>query len=215
MIVAIDGPAGSGKTTIAKKLAQLLGIFYLDTGATYRTLTLKAISEDIPLNDQAKLITLADNLEIEFKNNKVFLEGRDVTDSIRTPLIDEKISLVCSPPKVREAMVRLQRRIVGNRDSVVEGRDITTVVFPDSNNKFYLDASIIERAKRRYSQLKQKKIDIDYEEVKEQMQRRDTADLTRKNGPLKKAENAAYIDTTGLSISQVLKKIKNKINYDN
>ncbi len=211
MIIAIDGPAGSGKTTVSRLLAKQLGIGYLDTGATYRALTLKSLDEGVDLNDGEIISSLARKMSLRLEKGKVFLDGQDVTESIRTPLIDRNISLVVSHQQVRESMVELQRRLAEGGDYVVEGRDIGTVVFPDADFKFYLDADVSERARRRFNELKAKGIDLDFNEVLVQLKRRDQADLTRKVGPLRKAEDAIYIDTTGMSINEVVNCLVNRV----
>jgi len=209
MIIAIDGPAGAGKTTVARLLAKKLNIFYLDTGATYRALTFKALKEKIDLDDEKVLENLAKNLNLrfDFSQGKVFLDGEDITDKIRQPIIDKNISKVAEKPKVREVLVELQRKIAQNKDFVVEGRDTTTVVFPHAQFKFFLDADFYVRLERRFKELKNKGIDISFSEVEKDLKRRDKADLERKVGPLKKAEDAIYIDTTDLSLEEVIEKI--------
>lgn len=213
MIIAIDGPSGSGKTTIAKFLAQKLGILYLDTGATYRALTLKILNNNVSLDDEDSIEELANGLDLDLDQDKVYLDGEDVTTKIRTPLIDKTISKPVSFSKVRRSMVSLQRNIVKSRDAVVEGRDITTVVFPDAEFKFYLDANLSERVKRRHQELKSRGIDTDFNELEADMARRDHADFNRKIGPLKKASDAVVFNTTGHTIDEVLssliKHIKN------
>ncbi|MCM8823570.1 MAG: (d)CMP kinase [Candidatus Omnitrophica bacterium] len=207
MIIAIDGPAGAGKTTIAKLLAKRLGILYLDTGATYRVLTLKALKENIPLDDALALRDTAINLNVRWEEGKIYLDGEDVTDQIRSPNIDKSISLPVSFKEVREAMVEFQRRLVGTNDAVVEGRDTTTVVFPNADYKFYLDASLDERARRRHSEMINKNIRVELEEIKHHIAIRDRADLTRDVGPLKRAPDAILIDTTNLTIEEVIGRI--------
>ncbi|MCM8773285.1 MAG: (d)CMP kinase [Candidatus Omnitrophica bacterium] len=207
MIIAIDGPAGAGKTTIAKLLAKRLGILYLDTGATYRVLTLKALKDNIPLDDPFALRYTAINLNVRWEEGKIYLDGEEVTDRIRSPQIDKIISLPVSFKEVREAMVEFQRRLVGTKDAVVEGRDTTTVVFPNADYKFYLDASLSERARRRYCDMVNKNIQVELEEIKQDMEVRDRADLTRDIGPLKKAPDAIFIDTTNLTIEEVIERI--------
>jgi len=207
MVVAIDGPAGSGKTTVAKLLAKKLNFFYLDTGATYRTLTLKVLREGVNLEDKERIEKLAQGLKMKIEEEKVYLDGEDVSHQIRTPLINKTISLIACLPGVRKVMVDTQRRIVGDKDAVVEGRDITTVVFPFAEVKFYLTADFEERVKRRYRELKDKGINLDLEEVREEMRNRDEADLKREIGGLKIAEDAIYIDTTNLTIEEVRDKL--------
>ncbi|OQX82201.1 MAG: cytidylate kinase [Candidatus Omnitrophica bacterium 4484_70.1] len=209
MIVAIDGPAGSGKTTVAKLLAQKLGILYLDTGAIYRALTYKALKENVDLDDEERLEELAGSLRLsfDFSRGKIFLHGEDITEKIREPIIDKSISKVAEKPKVRRILVKLQREIAQGRDFVVEGRDITTVVFPKAEFKFFLDAQFSIRLKRRFKELVRRKVSISREEVEEDLRRRDKADLERKEGPLKKSDDAIYIDTTNLSIEEVVEKL--------
>lgn len=204
MIIAIDGPAGSGKTTVAKFLARELNILYLNTGAIYRALTLKTLQGNVCLDDEVRLIDLASNLDIKLDYEKVFLDGQDVTAEIHTPIIDKSISELASLRGVRESMVCLQRKIVKGHNAVVEGRDIATVVFPNAEYKFYLDASPKERAKRRYDELKEKGVKISLEDVENQMRIRDASDLNREIGPLKEDKDAIYVDTTDLDIDQVL-----------
>ena len=207
MIIGIDGPAGSGKTTVAKFLAKRLGIFYLDTGAMYRALTLKAIGRKVDLSDQDSLKKLAEKLSLEFREDKVYLDGLDVSDRIRTPLIDKSISPVVAHREVRAVMVKLQRNMVARGDFVVEGRDITTVVFPDTKYKFYLDASPATRARRRFKELGEKGIDVNFQELDQDLRRRDRADKTREISPLRLSEDAICIDTTNLTISQTAEEI--------
>ncbi|RKY46216.1 MAG: (d)CMP kinase [Candidatus Omnitrophota bacterium] len=207
MIIAIDGPAGSGKTTVSRLLAKQLGISYLDTGALYRVLTLKALEENINLNDGETLQKLASTMNVKIEGERIYLDDREVTVEIRTPLIDKNISQVASHPQVREVMVNLQRKITYCKDYVVEGRDITTVVFPHADYKFYLDADFNERLQRRYKELKEKGLSVSWEHLEEQLRKRDEADFTRKVAPLKKAEDAIYIDTTNLTLSEVVNKL--------
>ncbi|UCG35173.1 MAG: (d)CMP kinase [Candidatus Omnitrophota bacterium] len=204
MIIAIDGPAGSGKTTAAKRLAQKLNIGYLDTGATYRALTLKALESGLDLSDSQSLQNLAKNLDIRLEKDKTFLDGKDVSHTIRTPRINQNISQVVGHPQVREIMVVLQRKIAENKDFVVEGRDITTVVFPSAEFKFYLDADFAVRVERRLKEFKEKQIEADSDLVEEDLKKRDNADMNREVGSLKVAKDAIHIDTTNLSIEEVV-----------
>lgn len=204
MIVAIDGPAGSGKTTIAKLLSKKLNISYLDTGATYRALTLKALEERIDLKDPRRLARLASNLNLELKGQKTYLDGKDVSEQIRTPVIDKNISIIVAYPEVREVMVALQRKIAKDKNFVVEGRDITTVVFPNAEFKFYLDADCAVRAQRRFKELKAKGIKIDFNEMEKDLNKRDDADTKREVGALTLSRDATYIDTTKMSIDEVI-----------
>ena len=211
MVIAIDGPAGSGKTTIAKLLARKLNILYLDTGAIYRAFTLGALEKGVDLGDEAALVSLAADLDIKLDNERRSLDGVDVTGEIRSPVIDKNIPKPVSYARVRESMVKLQRQIVDDNDAVVEGRDITTVVFPQAKYKFYLDADGKERAKRRYDELNRRGVAISLDEVQHQMQERDQADFNRKVSPLKKAEDALCVNTDGLGIEQVLDVILREI----
>ena len=211
MVIAIDGPAGSGKTTIAKLLAKKLDLAYLDTGATYRALTLSALEENLDLADEQSLVSLAKNLDLRIKDGNIYLNKRNVSEEIRTPRIDKNISLIVSHPKVREVMVKLQREMSQGKNCVVEGRDITTVVFPNAEYKFYLDADFSIRAKRRFNELSDKEINIDFGELKKDLEKRDDADKNRKIGPLRLSDDAIYVDTTALTIDEVVEKLKSYI----
>jgi len=213
MIIGIDGPAGSGKTTVAKLLAARLGIQYLDTGATYRTLTYAALQGELDLSDSEALAKIAKELKLEFRENKVYLDGQDISSQIRTPLIDKNISVVVSHPQVREVMVGLQRALAKENDFVVEGRDITTVVFPKAKYKFYLDGDPKIRAKRRHKELQDKGANIDLCEVEKDLIRRDHADKNREVGALKISQDARHIDTTGLSIEEVIEELPLKVSH--
>ena len=208
MIIGIDGPAGSGKTTVAKLLAKKLGIFYLDTGAMYRALTLSAIEKKVNLADEDALRVLAERIDLKMKGDKVYLNGEDVSGRIRTPLIDKSISQVVALSRIRTVMVMSQRKITEKGDFVVEGRDITTVVFPKAKYKFYLDADPVVRARRRFKELKSKGLKVEFQELANDLNRRDTADKTRKTSPLKKSDDAIYIDTTDLTIEGSVEAIK-------
>lgn len=214
MIVAIDGPAGSGKSTVAKALAKRLGFRYLDTGAMYRSVALKAVDTRTDLHDDAALADLARGCVIEFGHEpgepvptRVSLDGRDVTARIRTPEIDVAVSPVSAAPGVREAMVKLQRRLGAESDSVVEGRDIGTVVFPNAEVKVYLTANPEVRARRRAEQHKIAGHDMGEAEVLANINRRDTYDSTRAASPLATAHDANVLDTTRLSADQVVDRI--------
>ncbi|MDD5584369.1 MAG: (d)CMP kinase [Candidatus Omnitrophica bacterium] len=204
MIIAIDGPAGSGKTTVAKRLSAQLNISYLDTGATYRALTLKALTMGVNLEDEAALAHIAKTLNLRIEKEKIYLDDKDVRNEIRTPLIDKNISAIVAHASVREVMVDLQRRLAKNNDFVVEGRDITTVVFPGAEFKFYLDADFTVRSLRRFAELQQKNAGIGLEELSKDLQQRDDSDKNRKVGPLRLSPDATYIDTTHLNIDEVI-----------
>jgi len=209
MIIAIDGPAGAGKSTVAKILAKKLGFFYIDTGAMYRALTLRVLEENIDINDTVSIGKLAENIKIDLRNNQdgslsVILEGKDVSLDIRNPRIAKFVSDVAKIKQVRQAMVKFQRQLGLRCSCVLDGRDIGTVVFPQADLKFYIDASSSERVSRRYKELKETGQDIVINDVAKDLTNRDTIDSTREVGPLKKAQDAIYIDTTDLSVEQVV-----------
>ncbi|HHY14694.1 MAG TPA: (d)CMP kinase [Firmicutes bacterium] len=213
MRIAIDGPAGAGKSTIARLVAQRLGLRYLDTGAMYRALTLQALRENISPADEEGLVELVKsmNLEISWQNraedNLFFINKEDVTEEIRRPAVSENVSLAASHGKVREIIASLQQKIAAQGSIVMDGRDIGTVVMPTADWKFYLSASVEERARRRQLELKRRGLDVDLQELERQIQRRDFLDSTREVSPLKKAEDAIEIDTTNLNIEQVVDEV--------
>jgi cytidylate kinase len=212
MIIAIDGPAGAGKSTVAKIIAQKLGFLYVDTGAMYRALTLKALREKIDSKDISRIIEMAHRSQVDLGNNQdgsltVFLNGEDVTCQIRQPGITKLVSDIARIKEVREIMLGVQRRLGKERDSVLDGRDIGTVVFPDADKKFYIDAQFAERVVRRYKELIGLGQKISEEEVALDLSNRDTIDSTREVAPLKKADDAIYIDTTDMAIDEVVDKI--------
>lgn len=204
LIIAIDGPAGSGKSTLAKQLAKRLGYLYIDTGAMYRAVTWKAIAKKIPLTDEKKLQKLAreSQLELKVENEKVkvLIDGRDVSEEIRTPLISNNVSTVAQQKGVRECMVAHQRKVGEKGGVVLEGRDIGTVVFPDADVKFFIEADLEERARRRQKEMQEKGIDLAFEKIKEDLRKRDDTDQSRKVSPLKAAIDAHVINSTLLTI---------------
>jgi cytidylate kinase len=209
MIIAIDGPAGAGKSTVARITAQKLGFLYIDTGAMYRALTLKALEKKIEVKDTAALIEMACSTSIDLINNhqgslNIFLDGEDVSGQIRQPCITRLVSDIAKIKGVREVMLGLQRKLGKQRDSVLDGRDIGTVVFPDADRKFYIDADFKERVRRRYKELKELGQNVTPEDIEEDLRNRDNIDSTREFAPLKKAEDAIYIDTTNLTIDEVV-----------
>ncbi len=218
MIIAIDGPAGAGKSTVAKIIAQKLGFLYIDTGAMYRALTLKAIEEKVDIKDVAGLIEMARNSQIDLKNApdgslKISLDGRDVTLEIRQSQITKLVSDIAKIKQVREVMLGLQRKLGRARDSVLDGRDIATVVFPDADNKFYIDANFKERVTRRYQELKELGQNITPQDIGADLRNRDTIDSTRECAPLKKAADAIYVDTTDMTITEVVNKLLSFISH--
>lgn len=209
MIVAIDGPAGAGKSTVARLVAEKLGYLYLNTGAMYRAITWKALQEGIDLEDENALAQLAGKSKISFRDggSRVFLDNVDVSRQIRSPEVDKNISTVVKFPRLREKMVKQQQQIGRSGNVVSEGRDVTTVVFPNADVKIYLDASLCERAQRRHVEFEQKGHTLNLSQVKEDTARRDKADRTREHGALKIAQDAIIVDTTNMSIDQVVEKI--------
>lgn len=215
MIVAIDGPAGSGKGTIASILSKKINLVNIDTGATYRCVALKALQNNLNLEDKEKIIELSNNIDIKFDlNNNVYLDGIDVTKEIRSKEVTSIVSPISSIVEVRKNMVDLQRKMASNYDVVMEGRDITTVVFPNAQYKFYLDASLEERVKRRIKQNKEKGIDMSYDEVYENIKARDYNDSHKEVGSLTRTDDQVYIDSTNLTIDEVVNKFIEVIEGD-
>lgn len=216
MIIAIDGPAGSGKSTIAKLVAKDMGLVYLDTGAMYRLVTLKALNEGIlgndGLNELDKIKKLLDDLNIDIRGNGFYLDDVDVSEEIRKPVVSENVSDVAAIREVREKMVDLQRKFSESKNVILDGRDIGTVVFPNANLKIFLVADAKERAKRRYRELIQKGENVEIEEIYENILKRDKIDSTRKESPLKKAKDAVEVDTTSKSIEEVKNEILRMVN---
>jgi cytidylate kinase len=210
-IIAIDGPAGSGKSTVSRILAKRLGLLYLDTGAMYRALTLKAMRGRFDLEDAEALTALARSTKIDLSEyggaTRVSLDGLDVTGSIRTPELTNKVRYIARVPGVRAEMVRLQRAIGEKEGAVLEGRDIGTVVFPDADFKFYLDAEAPERARRRHKELVESGSTVEFEAVKKDVLERDESDMKRSVGALKAADDSIKIDTTKLTIDEVVDKL--------
>ena len=211
LVIAIDGPAGSGKSTVSKRVAARLGLLYIDTGAMYRAMTLKAMRKKLNLEDADALVSLARATKIDLKDEsgrlKVMLDGEDVAGFIRTPGLTNNVKYIARVPGVRKEMVRLQRLIGERSGAVLEGRDIGTVVFPDADYKFYLDADADERARRRYKELTESRQDVSLDVIKKDVLARDESDMNRAVGALKKASDAILIDTTKLSIDAVVEKM--------
>lgn len=211
-IIAIDGPAGSGKSTMAKLLAKQLSFHYIDTGAMYRALTLKALREGVDLNNERALSSLAEKTELDIINDaegnlQVRLDGADVTSSIRTPELTNNVAHVARVGAVREKMKERQREIAKRKRCVFEGRDIGTVVFPDAQYKFYLDADFEERVNRRHKELREAGQEVSHEDISKDLKIRDHKDMSREIAPLKRAEDAIYVDTTNMAIDEVVDKL--------
>lgn len=214
-VIAIDGPSGSGKTTLAKLIAKELGFNYLDTGALYRAVALALSSNGIkPEDNDDKLRDIISKNHITFSNGRVFLNGRDVSEDIRSAEMDHYSSVFSARKIVRDFLLHAQRDAALNSDLVVEGRDTTTVVFPDAKKKIFLDASVEERAKRRYLQFRGTGIDISIDESRRNIIDRDKRDSSRDIAPLKIAPGALLVDSSDLSVEQVTKKILGFIRTD-
>ena len=215
MIIAIDGPAGSGKSTVSKILAKRLGFKYVDTGAIYRAVTLKVIQDGLNLDDEEKICKLIDNTTIELNETNgsfsILLDGVDVTKEIRSPDVTSKIFFVSNKASIRGKLVGLQKDCAKEVDAVVEGRDIGTVIFPDAENKFFLNADVGERAKRRFSEVKDQDASAKLKDVYDNIKKRDKSDSTRKVAPLRPAEDAINIDTTNMSLEEVVDDILKKL----
>ncbi len=211
-VITIDGPAASGKSTAARMLAQKLGASFLDTGAMYRAVTLAAMQADVDMSDQDKLLGVMETSEFQFsfRDDKmvVCINGIDVTEQIRQPQITANARYIASSPKAREKLVEMQRRFAAGRQKIVaEGRDQGTVAFSDADIKFYLTADSIERARRRQAELRAKGGDQSLEQIQKAIEERDKSDENRTVGPLRPAEDAIVVDTTDLSIEEVVEKL--------
>jgi len=210
-VIAIDGPAGSGKSTTARLVATRLGFVYLDTGAMYRAITLKVLRERVDPRSEKEVSRIAESSSVHIRHRdcsyRIILDGKDVTDEIRDPAIDENVSHVSEQKKVREILVNLQKKIGETQNVVAEGRDVTTVVFPDALVKVYLDCDLNERARRRTLELQQKGISDSVEEQAGKIASRDEIDSKRRLSPLKKDQDAFVIDTTHLTIQEQVDKV--------
>ena len=215
MVIAIDGPAGSGKSTTAKNVAEKLGFIHINTGAMYRGIALKCIQEDVNIEDPFEINHLLTHTKLEFAAEgeiKLFMDGVDISTEITSVQVTDFVSQVSAISEVREKLVQYQRKMAEGLNVVLEGRDIGTVVFPNADHKFFLVADIYERAKRRKKEMEAKGEVVSLEELTAEMLERDRKDSTRKHSPLKKAEDAVEIDTTGISIEEQVNRIVEIVN---
>lgn len=210
-VVAVDGTAASGKSTTAREAARRLDFTYIDTGAMYRAVTLKALRERIDLSDSRLLAELVKKTDIAIRGERIFLDGADVTEEIRLPEIDRSVSLVSSYAEVRERLVEIQRRLGSDGRVICEGRDIGTIVFPDADVKIFMEADLRERAKRRREELRQRGAELSQEEVEAALSKRDSFDSQREASPLKRAKDAILIDTTHLTIEEEVERAVEEI----
>lgn len=202
-IIAIDGPAGSGKSTVSKEIAKILKIDYLDTGAMYRAITLKCLENNVDITDEDKVIEACRLSKVDFVNNSIYLDDRCVDEEIRENIISSNVSNIAKIQGVREILVKRQREIGLDKSVVLDGRDIGTCVFPNAKYKFYINASPEVRGKRRFDELFLKGAEVSLEEIIEDVKRRDFIDMTREASPLKKAEDAIEIDSSNMSVTEV------------
>lgn len=214
MQIAIDGPAGAGKSTVAKMVADKLGYLYIDTGAMYRALTYFVLQEGLDPHSEEQVYQLLQKMDLRLIPStdtgvscRVFIGEQEITEEIRKPTVSQYVSIVASYSSVRTAMVELQRRMAALNDVVMDGRDIGTTVLPNADLKIFLSASVEERAKRRYQELLSKGVVLDFDQLIAEIKQRDLADSTRAVSPLRKAEDAVEIDTTELTVAQVVEQV--------
>ncbi|HAT4263824.1 TPA: (d)CMP kinase [Clostridium perfringens] len=205
--VAIDGPAGAGKSTIAKIIGEKFNLMYINTGSMYRAVTLKALENNISAEEVDKLLVMIDGMDMHFENDELILNGENINSLITIPNISKNVSAYASIREVRERLVNLMRKMALKYSVIMDGRDIGTVVLKDANFKFFLTASPEERADRRYKELMEKGIEVNYNEILQDIIKRDYLDSNREVDPLRKAEDAIEIDTTGIGIMGVVEKI--------
>lgn len=205
--IAIDGPAGAGKSTIAKIIGKKLNIMYINTGSMYRAVTLMALENNIEPSDIESLKTLINSMDISFNGNNIIVNGKDLEEAIRMPIINNNVSKYAAVEEVRELLVSMQQNISKKYNVIMDGRDIGTVVLKDAPYKFFITASAEVRAERRLKELKEKHINIDFEDVLKEIKERDYIDSNRKINPLKQSEDAILIDTSNFTIEEVVDKI--------
>ena len=211
MIIAVDGPAGAGKSTISKLIAKKLNINYIDTGAMYRAVTYKCLSEGVDVKNEETVIEVAKRTDIDFRDNNIYLDSKVVNEEIRTREVSANVSDVAKIKEVRYLMVDVQREIGTRNDVILDGRDIGSYVFPNADYKFFLVATPEERGRRRYKELCEKGFEGTLEEIIKDIEKRDEIDSNREFAPLKKADDAIEIDTTGLGIDEVVEAVVSKI----
>lgn len=211
IVIAIDGPAGAGKSTVAKQISRILNINYIDTGAMYRAITFKCIKNGLDLEDEKSVVDLCKNTDLKFENNSIFIDGQCVDDDIRTLQVSSKVSYVARIPGVRFYLVELQREMGKGDNVVLDGRDVGTQIFPNTKYKYYLNAAVETRAKRRYDELILKGVKASFEAIVEDVRNRDKIDSTRVVSPLIKASDAIEIDSTNMTIEEVVDFIVNDV----
>ena len=211
MIIAIDGPAGAGKSTVARLVAARLGYAYLDTGALYRAAALQASRMGLALEEGEPIRRLMQEIEIRFEGGRTRLGGEDVSEAIRTPEISRLASVISAIPSVRRSLLPLQRRVGHAVPTVADGRDMGTVVFPDADHKFFLDATPAERARRRHRELRDKGVDVPLEEVEREIRERDERDSGRSEAPLRRAADAVYLLTDSMDVEEVVEAVLDRI----
>ncbi|MDR5658146.1 (d)CMP kinase [Serpentinicella sp. ANB-PHB4] len=209
--IAIDGPAGAGKSTIAKKLALKLEILYIDTGAMYRALTYKVLKNGLSIHDDQSIVEMATTTEINFNGGDICLDGENVSIPVRSQDVTKSVSFIAQIPEVREILVEMQRNIAANNHVVMDGRDIGSNVLPNADFKFFVTATVAERAKRRYLELKTKNTEVTLDQIENDIKLRDKMDSERTASPLIKAEDAITIDTTSKGINEVVELILNSL----
>ncbi|MDF2839345.1 MAG: cytidylate kinase [Clostridia bacterium] len=206
-VIAIDGPAGAGKSTIAKLVAERINYTYIDSGAMYRALTLKILDSNIDLGDTDAIVEISEKVDIDFENKSIYLDGEAVDKQIREERINKNVSTVAAIPEVRKNIVALQRKISYGKNVIMDGRDVGTVIFPNAFLKFFITASLEERARRRYLEILSTGKTADLQDIKSQIEQRDYVDTHRADSPLIQADDAILIDTLGQSIEEGVQEL--------